>query len=217
MRRMRAGRDAAPARPAQSAGLPGCPGPRPTDTTVRAQGALLDGRSKLFRFASAARGERGSASPRPHAKTPRWSAGRRACPIARARDAARRRLQWLRLSALHPLGLFRGAARPATGRRINKPRSDHAWLQHNGSMKPRSDTWHVSWHVSWHDRSQVACSSASRRSTQSFQPDSNPPLIAASRSATERSRVWMVSRVLRPSATKVTVTSACGGRPPPHG
>ena len=49
MRRMRAGRDAAPARPASSAGLPGGPGPRPTDTTVRAQGALLDGRVRPVR------------------------------------------------------------------------------------------------------------------------------------------------------------------------
>ena len=53
MRRMRAGRDAAPAGSASSAGLPGGLGAPPYGHYA---GSLLDGRGSL-RFASAARGQ----------------------------------------------------------------------------------------------------------------------------------------------------------------
>ena len=45
----------------------------------------------------------------------------------------------------------------------------------------------------------------------------NPPLIAASLSAADCSRVWIVMRVLPAASANVIVTSARGGRPPPQG
>ncbi len=89
MRRVRAGRDAAPARPASSAGLPGGPGPRPTDTTIRAQGACWTAGVRSGSQASA-RGECGF----PHGSAPRRRDGapQGERPDRKGRDAARRGL-----------------------------------------------------------------------------------------------------------------------------
>ena len=68
---MLAGWDAAPADWLRKP-IPGRLGPRPTDTTIRAQGALLDGRGAV----------RSGSQARPEAlmRTPRWSVGRRRAP-----------------------------------------------------------------------------------------------------------------------------------------
>jgi hypothetical protein len=114
------GAGAAPARPALV--RPGSRGaPDPALRTLRSvrRELLLDGRSSL-RFASAARGECGIPH-RVRIKTPRWSAAGRA---SRSQGTRRRKAStdWLRLSALHPLGLYpRRKKRPATGRRRTFP------------------------------------------------------------------------------------------------
>ena len=100
------GADAAPARPA-----PVRPGsreaPDPALRTLRSvrRELLLDGRSSL-RFASAARGECGI--PHGSASRRRGGAPRGERPDRKGRNAARRGLQRLRLSALRPPRFARG-------------------------------------------------------------------------------------------------------------
>ncbi len=65
MRRLMMGRDAAPARPASSAGLPGGLGAPPYGHYGPCAGSLLDHRSRLLRVASAAQGQCGRLRP-PH-------------------------------------------------------------------------------------------------------------------------------------------------------
>jgi hypothetical protein len=116
------------ARPRQSSSR-GAPDPAlRTLRSVRRELCWTAGAGSL-RFASAARGERGQASPRPRAKTPRWSAGRRA---SRSQGTRRRKASTDMVApfgAPSPRTLSAGAARPATGRRIKSPRSDHACLR----------------------------------------------------------------------------------------
>jgi hypothetical protein len=87
MRRLMMGRDAAPAGSASSARLPGGLGPRSTDTTIRAQGACWTAQAHCL--GSQTRPEVSAEGLVPCAKSPRWSARRRA-PFRRGRHAGRR-------------------------------------------------------------------------------------------------------------------------------
>jgi hypothetical protein len=133
MRRMRAGRDAAPAGPASSAGLPGGPGAPPYGHYDPCAGSQLDHRSEVRSGRQARPGVRVQLSGCTPNRRDGAPGGARPSRKKGAR-AARHGLTEERRSALHPLGHFlpgatprtpgpSGDRRPATGRR-NKPRSD---------------------------------------------------------------------------------------------
>ena len=125
------GAGAAPAGLASSAKLPGGLGPRPTDTTIRAQGALLNGQGAV----------RPGSQARPRGLHENAAVERRKAGALRKARAAPQGVatDQVRLSALHLPSLWRGeeiAKRRA--RNALRRRSASDARQHHNSEKEAS-------------------------------------------------------------------------------